>query len=188
MSDDLKEQLKANALDECDEAADRITALEAQLAAATRDRDAAVAQALEMAAKAAFRACKATGTGYRDENERLLQRAENEMRLETQKAIRALTPADATAAPEAVKREAGAVKVKPLVWNEYLASNGKRIMAYADTPLTTYRVNQRFFPEEAFTVESVDMERSIFNTFEAARDAAQADYEARILAAIEREG
>jgi hypothetical protein len=51
---------------------------------------AAVASALEEAWKAAFRACRHPGAGYKDENSRLLQRAENEMRLEVARAIRAL--------------------------------------------------------------------------------------------------
>lgn len=65
-----------------------------------------VAAALREAAFAAFRACKATGAGYRDGNERLLQRAENEMRLETQKAIRAIITPDASAALDRVRAEA----------------------------------------------------------------------------------
>jgi len=39
MSDDLVKRLRANGLDECDEAIDRIEALEAAITAALRSRD-----------------------------------------------------------------------------------------------------------------------------------------------------
>ena len=61
----------------------------------------AVREGIGVAAKAAFNACRASQSGYKDENSRLLQRAESEMLLETQKAIRT---ADETAIAEAVKR------------------------------------------------------------------------------------
>ena len=64
-----------------------------------------VAAAYEAARKAAFHACKSAGSGYVDENERLLQRAENEFRLEVVKAIRALTPTDAKAALDRIVQE-----------------------------------------------------------------------------------
>jgi len=61
----------------------------------------AVREGIGVAAKAAFNACRASQSGYKDENSRLLQRAESEMLLETQKAIRT---ADETSITEAVKR------------------------------------------------------------------------------------
>jgi len=64
-----------------------------------------VAEAYEAAKKSAFRACRSEKAGYRDENERIAQRIENELRLEVSKAIRALTPADALAAREARDRK-----------------------------------------------------------------------------------
>lgn len=65
-----------------------------------------VAAAYEAAKKAAFHACKSAGSGYVDENEHLLQRAENEFRLEVVTAIRALTPTDAKVALDRIVQEA----------------------------------------------------------------------------------
>jgi len=67
---------------------------------------AAVAEAYQAAMKAAFRACQSEQAGYRDENERIAQRIENELRLEVSAAIRRLTPADAARAARAAARAA----------------------------------------------------------------------------------
>lgn len=68
-----------------------------------------IGAAYEAAAKAAFRACQTQEAGYIDENSRLAQRIENELRLEVNKAIRALTTTDTRAVlaarDERVRRE-----------------------------------------------------------------------------------
>lgn len=64
------------------------------------------AAAIEAAVGAALRAISVKGSGYRDENERLLARAEKEMKLELAKNLRALHTDASLAAIERIKREA----------------------------------------------------------------------------------
>lgn len=59
---------------------------------------AAVAAERVECARAAFQACQSVESGYHDENERLANRIENELRLEVTKAILARADADALAA------------------------------------------------------------------------------------------
>ena len=75
-----------------------------------------------------------------------------------------------------------AVKVKPLVWNDWSATH--RIVFTATTASGVYRVTQRHFPEMFFALEKPNNELSNHDTLEAAQAAAQADYEGRIRAEI----
>jgi hypothetical protein len=68
--------------------------------------DALIAAAYDAAARAAFRAGKSVHSGYRDENERLAQRIENELRLEVQAAIRGAVKAGPRAALDRIRQEA----------------------------------------------------------------------------------
>ena len=146
----------------------------------TDEAQAMVAAAYEAAKKAAFHACKSAGAGYVDENERLLQRAENEFRLEVVKAIRALTPTDAKAALDRILQEAvkEALQVKPLVWGYHpmgqMASTGMGTAYIIDTR-DAPRIRWGKWPG------GHGPERE---TLAEMQYAAQADYEARILSAL----
>lgn len=65
-----------------------------------------VAAAYDAAWRAAFRACRTEEAGYVDENSRLAQRIENELRLAVAGAIKNRTPADARAALDRLIAEA----------------------------------------------------------------------------------
>ena len=75
-------------------------------------------------------------------------------------------------------------RVKQLEWECYIVSNNKRIIAYSVTPMITYRIAQKFFPEMFFSIEIADGAFLSASTLDAAKAAAQADYERRILSAI----
>ena len=88
----------------------------------------------------------------------------------------------------------GWVRVKALVWFAKLEQNdcGHTWMTLsAETPFGLMRVNDHrpFVPESGFSFGIgeyyVDPTRPMYPTQEAAQSAAQADYEARILAALE---
>lgn len=88
--------------------------------------------------------------------------------------------------PDQIKQrlaDAG-LQVKPLVWQDSLVSNGNRQIAYAVTPLVTYRITQKFFPETFFFIKVVDGGCLFATTLESAKATAQADYERRILKAL----
>lgn len=78
---------------------------------------------------------------------------------------------------------AGAVRVKPLVWEE--CSTGPRLVKQSATAFGSYRVTQRFSPETFFHVETPDGAAFNADCLASAQATAQADYEARILAALE---
>lgn len=89
--------------------------------------------------------------------------------------------------PDQIKQrlaDAG-LQVTPLVWQDSLVSNGKRQITYAVTPLVTYRITQKFFPETFFSIELVDGGFLSATTFELAKAAAQADHERRIYDALQ---
>jgi hypothetical protein len=78
---------------------------------------------------------------------------------------------------------APAVKVKPLVWEEWGVKH-RRVFA-AQTAIGYYCVTELFFPETYFQIETPNGKTLTESTADAAKAAAQADYEARILAATE---
>ncbi|OWV44242.1 hypothetical protein [Mameliella alba] len=171
MSDDLKERLRANALDECDEAIDLIATLESQLAAAEADRDAAVAAALEEAAGVA-----------QDKHAVAMQWASHHLKefdgktdsLRIAEEIRALIPQSGADALE----RARAVAVKPLVWEKGVVDwarpmPGMKYVACSTTPVGSW----------AWWIDGSD-ERGVLPSEQAAKAAAQADYEKRIRSAL----
>lgn len=181
MSDDLKERLRE--LDQkyrsvgiilCDdfkEAADRIEALEAQLAEAQADRDAAVAAALEEACDTLQEAVddwRSTG------NELPARKIEDEIPH-----IRALIPQSGADALE----RARAVAVKPLAWEE------DKYGLVAKDPSSASGAKYRIYPtpKGSWVLGGVlvGMEQTeTFDTLEAAKAAAQAHYERRIRSAL----
>lgn len=98
--------------------------------------------------------------------------------------IASLTPADAVAALDEVRRQAR--RVKPLVWIVY-SNNGN---CCADTSFGKYTVEDCY--EDGWGMwtprehdDGLDPANGFHQTLEAAKAAAQSDYEARILAALE---
>lgn len=83
----------------------------------------------------------------------------------------------------AALREARGVRVKPLVWEDWSAKH--RTNYTADTPFGRYGVMQFHFPDMHFKIEPPTGKPFIADTLGAAKAAAQADYERRILAALE---
>ncbi len=73
--------------------------------------------------------------------------------------------------------------VKPLKWDDH--SDPHRLIFHAVTPFGKYYIQQSFFPEPAFVVTAIN-EIHITRAFDfvAAKAAAQADYQARILSAL----
>lgn len=85
--------------------------------------------------------------------------------------------------PEAVKAwMLEGVKVKPLVWEDWSARHRTNVTAM--TEFGRYGVMQLHFPELHFKIEPPHGKPSSADTLEAAKAAAQADYEARIRAAL----
>lgn len=85
---------------------------------------------------------------------------------------------------DALPREIGAVKVKPLIWDE---PSTCFLVAATDFG-GRYTITEYAGMSEPFKLESVGFwngPSGMFTTLEAAKAAAQADYEARILATIE---
>jgi len=78
----------------------------------------------------------------------------------------------------AERLRAAGVAVKPLEWADWSARH--RIMVTAEG----YRITQRHFPDMHFCVERNGKDNMTAPTLEAAKAAAQADYEARVLAAL----
>lgn len=83
----------------------------------------------------------------------------------------------------AALREARGVRVKPMVWEDWSAKH--RTNHTADTPFGRYGVMQFHFPDMHFKIEPPTAKPFIADTLDAAKAAAQADYERRILAALE---
>ena len=76
-------------------------------------------------------------------------------------------------------------KVKPLEWDDW--SEPHKYWYYSETSFGRYSIRQAFFPESCFIAVTPTELRISENTLEAAKAAAQADYEHRIIAALEGE-
>lgn len=74
--------------------------------------------------------------------------------------------------------------MKPLgPWGNWSASH--RIVLEAQTSAGLYRITQRFFPEDRFALELPSNDVRYHSTLAAAQAAAEADYRARIAAALD---
>jgi hypothetical protein len=76
-----------------------------------------------------------------------------------------------------------ALKVKSLVWEDWSARHRTNITAL--TKFGRYSVVQLHFPEMHYKIESPDGKTFSADTLEAAKAAAQADYEAAALSALD---
>lgn len=94
--------------------------------------------------------------------------------------LRALIPAPAMAALEAERAEAR--KVKPLVWEESLKGRwiGAPAVKLGDLAFWVFQVH------DGYMRHVIGQGRVVYRTIEAAKAAAQADYEARILSALDK--
>ena len=78
------------------------------------------------------------------------------------------------------KLAAAGLRVKPLEWKDWSARH--RVIVVAQE----YTITQRHFPDMHFVIERLGRKPlPPSDTLEAAKAAAQADYEARILSAVE---
>lgn len=84
---------------------------------------------------------------------------------------------------EIEKLTAVGLRIKDLEWEDSSARH--RIVLSATSSAGVYHITQRYFPEEMFTLEKANRDAVNLPTLAAAKAAAQADYEARILAALE---
>jgi hypothetical protein len=82
--------------------------------------------------------------------------------------------------------EINGMRVKPLVWDDW--SSGHRLRLDAPTRFGAYTIMQMHFPEMHFKIETPNRQTLSAESLNAAKAAAQADYEARIMAALEPTG
>ena len=84
---------------------------------------------------------------------------------------------------EYIRADLSRPKVKPLEWDDW--SEPHKYWYYSETSFGRYSIRQAFFQESCFVVVTPTELRISENTLEDAKAAAQADYERRILAALE---
>ena len=88
-------------------------------------------------------------------------------------------------AVEYIRADLARPKVKPLEWDDW--GEPHKYGYYSETSFGRYSIRQAFFPESCFVVVTPTELRISENTLEAAKAAAQEDYERRIIAALEGE-